>query len=123
MITKIARFATLTLLGLSLSLTNIAPAVADSVDGPTDGHSDSVRARTTDVYHVSFYGGEEAMIGATGEGDIDILVYDASGKLVAKDVASDDTPVCVWTPKRTQKYTIKVVNNENYRVGYVLLSN
>ena len=123
MFNKIARFATLALLGLSLSLTTLAPVSADSKDGPTDGHRDSVRANTTDVYHITFYGGEGAMVGATGNGDIDIMVYDSSGKLVAKDVEDDDTPVCTWTPRRTQRYTIKVINNEDYRVAYTLLSN
>ena len=123
MFTKIARFATLTLLGLSLTLATIAPVAAESKDGPKDGHQDTVKANHIDVYEITFYGDEDAMIGATGDGDIDIEIYDEDGDLVIKDVLDDDTPICIWMPETTHKYTIHVINNEDYAVDYTLLSN
>lgn len=41
--------------------------------------------------------------------DLDLLIYDTSGSLVRRDVATDDRPVLVFTPAKSGKYKIEVV--------------
>lgn len=41
--------------------------------------------------------------------DLDLLIYDGAGDLVRRDVATDDRPVLIFTPKKSGKYRIEVV--------------
>lgn len=41
--------------------------------------------------------------------DLDLLIYDADGDLVRRDVAADDRPVVVFSASKSGKYKIKVV--------------
>lgn len=72
----------------------------------------TVKAHSTDVYKVQFRGGETAIVVVSGDGDtdLDLMVYNPSGDLVASDTDSTDDCVVSWTPSRTQTYTIKVKN-------------
>jgi len=54
-----------------------------------------------------------------GDSDLDLVVKDASGNTVAKDVdppankgGGSDMCVCRWTPEVEQEYTIIIINND-----------
>ena len=113
-------------------------ALADLIDkqakasGQTKGraggaarHIDTVLAGKTDMYRVTFRGGESARVAAVADGnqDIDIHIYDENGNFITKDDAFDSTPICAWTPKWTGEFTIKVKNNEKSSVRYILMTN
>lgn len=71
-----------------------------------------VRANATDKYAIQFRGGETAIVVVSGDGDtdLDLYVYDADGNLVTSDLDNTDDCVCVWTPRYTSTYTIKIKN-------------
>ncbi len=109
-------------LGVALSLVAGA-AFAGAVDGPTD-HDDTVLEGKTDVYRVRFKAGEKAIVRAKAHGDdIDLYIYDTHDNLIEKDAGDDDVPVCIWTPKWTGEFKIKIVNNERHSVDYKLETN
>jgi hypothetical protein len=74
--------------------------------------TDVVRARTTDVYHVTFRGGEVAAVAIAGDGDtdLDLFVYDQNGNQICRSVRSRDTEACRWTPAWTGTFRIEVKN-------------
>jgi hypothetical protein len=74
---------------------------------------------------MKFRGGETAIVAAkAGNGeDIDLLIYDENGNEVERDRSTDDVPVCIWTPKWTGEFTIKVDNQARNDVTYVLMTN
>ena len=47
-----------------------------------------VKAKGTDVYHISFRAGQTAVVTVIGDGDtdLDLYVYDENGNLIDKDV-------------------------------------
>ncbi|MCI0376250.1 MAG: hypothetical protein L0215_01455 [Gemmataceae bacterium] len=54
-----------------------------------------------------------------GDSDIDLVVKDAKGNVVARDVdpskekgGGSDLCVCRWTPDEEQEFTIIIINNE-----------
>ncbi len=98
-------------------------AFAGAHDGATD-HDDTVEEGKIDVYRIRFDGGEQAIVRAKAHGDdIDLYIYDTHDNLIEKDVEDDDVPVCIWTPKWTGEFKIKVVNNESHSVDYKLETN
>jgi hypothetical protein len=114
------------------------PALADLLDkqskaaGQTKGriggiarHVDTVNADSTDVYRITFRGGEQAVIGAEsryGE-DIDIVVQDENQHEICRDTSSDGVPVCIWTPRWTGQFIIKVKNPTHRSVRYSMVTN
>jgi hypothetical protein len=106
--------------GLAASLPK--PAAAGAVGGPKIART-SARARGVDRFSCSFRAGRPARVWATGNGDIDLKVYDEYGHLIASDTARDGAPGVGWTPRWTGRFTIRVINNERYRVHYVLRTN
>ncbi len=58
--------------------------------------------------------------------DLDLLIYDGDGDLVRRDVATDDRPVLIFTPRNSGKYRIEVVmatcSDEPCRYGLQLNS-
>jgi hypothetical protein len=69
------------------------------------------------VYKIVFIASKEpaggdaefAVIG-DGNTDVDIEVFDSTGKMVAKDDAFTDLALVRWRPMKTQEYTIRVKN-------------
>lgn len=109
-----ALFAALSILG--------AAAFAGAVDGPTRV-ADTVAEGKIDVYRVSFTAGQKATVRAKVHGaDIELSVYDSHDVLVQKD-STRDVLVCTWTPKATEEFKIKIVNNEKHSVDYKLETN
>jgi hypothetical protein len=54
-----------------------------------------------------------------GDSDVDVIVKDSKGKVVAKDVdppasegGGSDLCVCRWTPEREEEFTIIIINND-----------
>lgn len=95
-----------------------------SVDGPYY-HTDIIYGKSTDTYRVKFRGGESAEVLVSGDGDtdLDLYIYDANGNLIDKDVDYTDDCVCIWTPRRTGTFTIKIVNRGRISNRYVLATN
>lgn len=95
-----------------------------STIGPTT-KVDVVSARTTDVYQVSFYGGQTAECAVIGDGDtdLDLYIYDENGNLIVKDDDYTDNCYVRWTPRWTGKFTIKIKNRGNISNRYVIAVN
>ena len=103
---------------LLVAAVTIVPEVglAGSKDGPR--RWTKVVPKNSDlVYKIVFVAGNEpskmsaefAIIG-DGNTDVDIEVYDAAGKLVAKDDGFTDLGLARWRPTSTQEFTIRVKN-------------
>jgi hypothetical protein len=88
-------------------------------------HVDMVKAGTRDVYEITFRGDEVAMVAAESRNgaDIDLHIYDENGNLIEKDTDTDGVPVCLWTPRWTGKFTVKVSNPTSNDLRYTLMTN
>ena len=111
------RFAPLLLVAL-FALVAIVPEIgmAGSKDGPR--RWTKVVPKNSDlVYKIVYVQSNEpskadaefAVIG-DGNTDVDIEVFDAAGKQVAKDQGFTDLALVRWRPASTQEYTIRVKN-------------
>ena len=87
--------------------------------------SSSVSAGGSDVYNITFRGGELAMVIVVGDGDtdLDLYVYDNNGNLIDSDTDYSDDCVCTWTPRWTGNFRIKIVNRGRVYNSYVLRTN
>lgn len=94
------------------------------VGGPTV-HDDYVKANTTDIYDVTFRGGEYARVTVNGDGDtdLDLYVYDENGNLIDSDTDRTDYCICTFTPKWTGVFKIKIKNLGNVYNRYRLTTN
>ena len=102
--------------------------VNNNVRGAEDGPkyaSSSVNAGATDVYNVTFRGGELAMVIVVGDGDtdLDLYIYDNNGNLIKSDTDYSDDCVCTWTPRWTGNFRIKIKNRGNVYNSYILRTN
>jgi hypothetical protein len=65
----------------------------------------------------TFRGGERACVIVFGDHNppspLDIFVYDAQNRLVAKDQAPSDIAAAIWYPAQTASYRIEIHNNGN----------
>jgi hypothetical protein len=103
-------------LGLATALALTSVGQADSKDGPRRW-TKTIKKSSEIVYKIVYLAdknptrqyAEFAIIGDGGT-DVDIEVYDAAGKLVAKDDKFTDLALVRWVPTMTQEYTIKVKN-------------
>jgi hypothetical protein len=84
-----------------------------------------VRARSTNVYHMTFVGREWEVLILSGDGgtDLDLYVYDENGNLVAKDDDYTDECVVRFIPRWTGDFTVKIVNRGGRANRYTLGSN
>ena len=94
---------------------NVVPAWAGAIPSPRRGEY-RIAARSYRTFSVRFRAYEVARVVVEGDGDtdLDLYIYNEDGALVASDDDSSDYCVAEWVPRRTQTYTIKVVNR-----GYV----
>jgi len=94
------------------------------IQGPGD-HRDRVSSHHTDVYKLTYRGGESAIFGIRGDGDtdLDFYVYDENDHLITSDTDSTDIAVLRWHPKWTGKFTIKIKNRGNVFNRYRFVTN
>lgn len=57
-------------------------------------------------------------LGDSEDGDIDMYVYDESGRLIDSDDMDDNDPMCSITNPYRQKFTVKIVNAGDYSEHY-----
>ena len=105
------------ILALAAAIFTANTASAASIDneyanGDKKSTTERVKAHSTDVYNVEFYGGEEVRVIVIGDGDtdLDLYIYDENDNLIESDTDNLDTCVCTWTPKWTGEFKIKVKN-------------
>ena len=85
----------------------------------------NVNGAFTDVYDITFTGGEaaEIAIGGDGDTDLDLYVYDEFNNYVASDTASTDNAYVTWTPRWTGKFRVEVRNEGGVHNQYVFVTN
>ena len=111
--------------GLLLALIDdVQNGVMGDITGP-NYHPDCVNAHATDIYNITFRGGEYAYVSVIGDGDtdLDLYIYDQNGNLIAQDIDYTDRCVCTWTPRWTGSFRIKIVNRGSVYNCYVLRTN
>jgi hypothetical protein len=111
-----------TIAGMMLAST---VALAGGFPRPYGPLRDSVNAGETNVYTMTFRGGEEAVIRVRGDLDTILVleVRDENGKLIARD--NDLIPPCVvrFTPKWTGPFTVRVINTGTVYNNYTIETN
>lgn len=92
--------------------------------GPQVARS-SVLAGYTDIYTVTFRGGEQAAVLVDGDGDTDLDLYvtDENGYQICSDTDGSDTMLCRWTPAWTGPFQIRVKNLGRVYNTYNLATN
>ena len=85
--------------------------------------SGRVAADATDVYSIVFNGGEQAHmeLGSDGNAELELYVYDENNNLIFCDVGSGEA--CVWIPRWTGKFTVKIKNCGSVHHDYMLATN
>jgi len=118
--TRVAAAVMTAMLVMATSVSSFA-----SSSGGYTTHRDRVYAYSTDTYTQVFRGGETARVGVKGDGDteLDLYIYDEYGNPVAEDEDGDRVCLVSWTPSRTSRFTIKVVNRGNVYNDYVIATN
>lgn len=111
--------------GLLLALIDdVSSNVRGAVGGPKYASS-YVNAGATDVYNVNFRAGETAIVTVSGDGDtdLDLYIYDSNDNLIDSDTDYSDDCICVWTPRWTGRFTIKIRNRGSVYNSYVIHTN
>jgi hypothetical protein len=101
-----------------------AAATAGRVPVPATD-TDIVEAYSSMTYYIDFYGGEWAQVEIDGDNDtdLDLKIYDSSGRLVAQDLGYSDHAICEWYPRRRGTYRVVVENLGNVWNRYSLWTN
>ncbi|KPK80190.1 MAG: hypothetical protein AMS25_09855 [Gemmatimonas sp. SM23_52] len=88
-------------------------------------HPDRVLAHTTDIYEITFSGGESAIIEVVGDGDTDLdcFVYDENSNLIDSDTDYTDHCILIWTPRWTGPFQLQIKNLGSVWNAYVLTTN
>jgi hypothetical protein len=78
----------------------------------------------TDVYKITFRGGEVARAALSGDGDtrLDLYVYDENGNMVTLQVGPGDDCLASWVPRWTGIFVLKVVNRGLLPNRYVIVA-
>ena len=115
------------ILALAVTFFTVNSASAANIENEypyldTKSATERVKAHSTDVYYVEFYGGEEVCVLVFGDGDtdLDIYIYDENDNLIESDTDMLDTCVCTWTPKWTGEFRIEVKNLGNVYNEYTI---
>ncbi|MCX7962606.1 MAG: hypothetical protein N2653_13690, partial [Burkholderiales bacterium] len=82
-------------------------------------------AFASDVFRVTFRGLEPALVGISGDGDtdLDLFVYDETGRLVCRSERPVDEEICQWVPRWTGVFRIEVRNLGRVWNRYLILTN
>ena len=94
------------------------------VGGPGERYN-FVYGNSSDLYDISFIEGRLAEILVRGDGDtdLDLLVYDSNGHLIAQDADYTDKCYVSWVPVWTGRFTVKIVNRGPILNNYYLVTN
>lgn len=87
--------------------------------------NERVKANDYDVYKLVFYGGEDAEVFVSGDGDtdLDLFIYDNNGNLIDSDTDYTDDCYASWHPIWTGTFLIKIVNHGNVYNNYTMWTN
>jgi hypothetical protein len=122
---EMAMRRTLCVAAVLVSQALIGAAVpAQTLDGPY-AHVDVVNADSTDVYRMTFRGGEAAVLRVIGDGStrLDLYIYDENGNLITSAVGPGDVCRADFHPLWTGPFVIKIVNRGYVWNRYTLLTN
>ena len=99
-------------------------APAGRVPGPGSA-TERVLAFDTDVYRITFRGGETARIVVAGDGDtdLDLYVYDEHGHLIASDTDLTDFCVVTFHPRWTGAFRVEIRNLGSVYNAYTIATN
>jgi len=88
-------------------------------------HVAKVHGGKADTYTITFRGGKLARVLVMGDGDtnLDLYVYDSEGREVARAVDDNCNCVAKWTPRRTGKFRVCIVNKGKVENDYSVISN
>lgn len=117
--------------GNNPAIAALADSIAQSIETPrgrVGGPGEKVAvvpAFSTDVYTITFRGGEPAIVGVKGDGDtrLDLYIYDENGNLITSQVGPGDNCLARWQPKWTGPFTIRVVNRGSIGNRYFIWTN
>jgi hypothetical protein len=112
---------------LALALMTLAGVAGSADAAPFGGQKvakDTVRAFGTDVYKVTYRGGEQAAIAVKGDGStrLRLAVYDRNGNLL-KSIDGTGLLAISWRPFFAATYVIKVTNLGAVGNSYGLATN
>ena len=108
--------------GLAAACLGLSGARAGEVDGPGT-RVRVIGPRAEQAWELEMVGGEVAVVGVTGDGgtDLDLVVEDAKGRVVARSAGPTDVEEVRWRPPCTQAYRVKVINRSRTTANrYVL---
>jgi hypothetical protein len=103
---------------------DVAKTSARGAEGGPKRSRTIVATRGSDVFRATFRGGERAAVVVSGDGDsdLDLYVADENGNQICKDEGPTDDMSCVWTPKWTGTFVIRV-RNLGVANAYTILTN
>lgn len=109
-------------------LARIADVSKMASRGATNGAQrtiETVKAGGSDLYKVSFNGGEQGIVLLSGDGstDLDLYIYDENGNLVASDTDGLDDCAVRFFPKWTGTFIIRVKNLGSVYNRYAMVTN
>jgi hypothetical protein len=94
-------------------------------EGGPARHVDRVRAGMTDVFQLTFRGGEPAVVAISGDGDtdLDLIVMDEFGNRVCSADGAGDDEICRWMPRFTGPFNVRIRNLGSVFNQYRMWSN
>ena len=106
----------------SLSLIGFAATANAASPGGPKIAVDTVDEYSSMTYRLTCYGGLPATAIVVGDGDtdLDLIVRDAYGNVVARDLGPSDRCIAVWTPGWTGTFTLEVVNHGHVYNRFVI---
>lgn len=111
--------------GMLAAIDRVSSDRARGRDGGPGYVRERVMARSKDIYHIVFRGGENARIVVDGDGDtdLDVFVYDENGNLITSDTDGTDYCIVSWTPRWRGPFRVEIHNLGQISNIYTLTTN